>query len=919
LLPSAIAHSPTAAPVVQVQSKRVFEKSSPIAVSRPGLASGDQRAKSTEGTKPESELSFQSVSTDFAPLDRDFQSRAGSHRSELTFVTFQTSPNARSLEQQARQAYEAGQFSEAVQLWQQVVTAFKTSGDKSGAAMALSNLSLTHQQLGQWQEAEQAIWEAKDLLKTLPNSSLIYAQVLDVQGRSQYTQGQPEAARTTWQQAAAIYTQLNDRLRLTRNQINQSQALQATGNHRRAREILTAAIQTLQTEPDSLLKATGLRSLGNVLRVTGDLKGSQQELQQSLEITEKLSDSQTSSETLLSLGNTVRAISQAQRNMGDLKQAEQNFQQALESYQQAATKTNSPTTRIQAQLNQFSLLLEQNQWEKAIALQAQLPAELNNLPTSRATLYARVNYVKNLLRLNNQKIKPVKPDLLKNAAQIVATAIQQARSLKDSQAEAYALGLLGSIYEQTGQSTEAQMLTRKALLISHHQTAFDVAYQWQWQLGRLLWAQGDVEGAITAYREAIKLLKTLRSDLVAVNPDVQFSFREDVEPVYRQYVDLLLQPKEPSQDSLKAARQTIESLQLAELDNFLREACLQPRRPIDFVVDQERTAAAIYPIILPDRLEVILKLPNQSLQHHSIAIAQTEVEKTLDRLGQGVTRTSRQLDTQALAQQVYDWLIRPFEPTLANSQIKTLVFVLDGDLRSLPMAVLYDGNQYLVEKYSIALTPGLQLIDPKPLQEIQLQALVAGVSGAVMGLDPLPFVEKELQEIQSQVSSQVLLNQEFTTQRLQFQVNARPFSVIHLATHGEFSANPDQTFILAWDRKIKVNELNTLLRARDEQREEPIELLVLSACETAAGDRRAALGIAGIAVRAGARSTLASLWSVNDASTALLMGEFYRAIGDSQMTKAEALRQAQLMLLKDSYYGPRPYYWAPYILLGNWL
>jgi CHAT domain-containing protein len=165
----------------------------------------------------------------------------------------------------------------------------------------------------------------------------------------------------------------------------------------------------------------------------------------------------------------------------------------------------------------------------------------------------------------------------------------------------------------------------------------------------------------------------------------------------------------------------------------------------------------------------------------------------------------------------------------------------------------------------------------------------------------------------------VLLNQEFTTQRLQFQVNARPFSVIHLATHGEFSANPDQTFILAWDRKIKVNELNTLLRARDEQREEPIELLVLSACETAAGDRRAALGIAGIAVRAGARSTLASLWSVNDASTALLMGEFYRAIGDSQMTKAEALRQAQLMLLKDSYYGPRPYYWAPYILLGNWL
>lgn len=798
------------------------------------------------------------------------------HSSTATPIV-QVQSDGRSLEQQARQAYEAGQFAEAVQLWQQVVTAFKASGDKSGAAMALSNLSLTYQQLDQRQEAEQALREAKDLLNTVPNSSLIYAQILDVQGRSQYTQGQPEAALNTWQQAATIYTQLNDRLRLTRNQINQAQALQTTGNHRRAREILTAAIQTLQTEPDSLLKATGLRSLGNVFRVTGDLKRSQQVLQQSLEITEKLSDSQTSSETLLSLGNTVRAISQAQRNMGDLKQAEPTFQQALEYYQQAATKTNSPTTRIQAQLNQFSLLLEQNQWEKAIALQTQLDPQLNNLPASRATLYARINYVKNLLKLNNQKIKPVKPGLLKNAAQILATAIQQARTLADSQAEAYALGLLGSIYEQTGQPTEAQTLTRQALLISHHQTAFDVAYQWQWQLGRLLWAQGDEKGAIAAYREAVKLLKTLRSDLVAMNPDVQFSFREDVEPVYRQYVDLLLKPQEPIQDNLFEARETIEALQLAELDNFLREACLQPRRKIDAVVDQERTSAAIYPIILPDRIEVILKLPNRDLQRHSFAIAQSEVEETLDRLRFALKqRYTKQQTVQTLSQPLYKWLILPFETALANSQIKTLVFVLDGSFRSVPMSVLFDGKQFLIEKYSIALTPGLQLIDPKPLQQIQLQALLAGVSDTPPHSKsiPLPYVVKELEEIQLTVPGQVLLNHKFTTQTLRTQVNARPFSVVHLATHGVFSANPDQTYVDAWDKKIKANELHLLLRARDEQREEPIELLVLSACQTAVGDRRAALGIAGIAVRAGARSTLASLWKVNDESTASLMSEF---------------------------------------------
>jgi CHAT domain-containing protein len=255
---------------------------------------------------------------------------------------------------------------------------------------------------------------------------------------------------------------------------------------------------------------------------------------------------------------------------------------------------------------------------------------------------------------------------------------------------------------------------------------------------------------------------------------------------------------------------------------------------------------------------------------------------------------------------------------LNPTQLKTLVFVLDGVLRNIPLAALYDGKQYLVEKYSIALTPGLRLLSPKPLSQSGIRALAFGLTEARHGFTALPNVGKELAAIESEVPSKVLLNQAFTSQSVQNQVDTLPFSIVHLATHGQFSSNAEETFVLAWDKPMKVNELKELLRSRDENTAEALELLVLSACETAEGDKRAALGLAGVAVEAGARSTLASLWSLDDESGARLVSEFYRELATKAVTKAEALRQAQLSLLHDPDYR-HPVHWAPYVLLGNWL
>lgn len=839
----------------------------------------------------------------------------------------QNLPNQAQLVQQGRTLYETGQFAEAARVWQQAAQAYQSQGDRLNQALALNYLSLAYQQLGEWEKAKVAIADSLKLLEPFtvqPSadepSVLILAQALNTQGQLQLSLGQAELALNTWQQATATYAQAGDEAGMTGSLINQVQALQTLGLYRQASKTLTQVEQTLQNQPDSFIKVTGLRSLGNALRMVGDLDQSRQVLQQSLAVAQQLKSLSDISAILLSLGNTARA--------------QQDTKAALAFYQQAATASTSPILRNQAQLNQLSLLLDTRQLSAAQALWSQIQPQLDctgsietcPYPPSRTAVYAGINLAQSLIRL--KQTSNVSSPSWTEIAQLLASAVQQAKSIKDQRAQAYALGHLGGLYEQTQQMSIAQDLTEKALLIAQANNAPDIAYRWQWQLGRLLKATGNKKEAIAVYTATIKSLQSLRSDLVAINPEIQFSFRDEVEPIYRQLVDLLLQPSpnqggiegEPSQQNLIQARAAIESLQLAELENFFRAACLEGKAvQIDQVIDQDDpTAAAIYPIILANRLEVILKLPQQPLRHYKIPVDQEQVEQILKQLREQLTKPYTLLEIQSLSKQVYDWLIRPAEADLAKSRVKTLVFVLDGSLRNIPMAALYDGQQYLVQKYAVALTPGLQLLSPKSLEREQLKALTAGLTEAREGFSALSHVALELDEINSEVPSTRLLNEEFTITAFQNKINSLPFPVVHLATHGQFSSKADDTFILTWDSRLNAKELDTLLRVTDRSRSNAIELLVLSACQTATGDKRAALGLAGVAVRAGARSTLASLWSIDDKSSALLMSQFYRELVRTKVSKAEAVRLAQLSLLQNPRYQ-HPRYWAPFVLVGNWL
>lgn len=826
--------------------------------------------------------------------------------------------NAATLAQQGQQLYETGQYSAAIATLQQAIQAYEAQGNRLGQAMALRNLALVHQQQGDIAAAATAIATSSQLVQASSDSNRlpVLARVLDLQGSVQLQQGQTEQALATWEQATAIYRQLEDEMGALRSQINQAQALQSLGFYRRAIATLTPLTETLQSQPDSRTKAVALRSLGEALQGIGSLKPAQQALEEALIVAQQLQLPDEISAALFSLGNTARS--------------QGNTAAALEFYQQAIETSPSPLTRIRANLNRLSLLIDTEQWAQAQSLVTEIATQLDRLPPSQALTYAQVNFAQSLAKLNRGASTPVDTAATSSpsstAETILLRARQQAQTLTDFRAESFALGSLGELYEKSGQLERAKAITEQALVLAQTVNASDIAYRWQWQLGRILKAEADqqpggadkYEPAIAAYSSAVDTLQSLRSDLVAINPAVQLSFQESVEPIHRELVSLLLTPtdNDTSQDKLEKARQVIESLQLAELDNFFREACLDTKSVIIDQLDAEATV--IYPIILEDRLEVVLSLPQQPLRHYSSPVSRAQIESSITQIRRHlVTRTTRQF--LPIAQQLYDWLIRPVEEDLANSGTKTLVFVLDGPLRNVPMAVLNDGQQYLLEKYSLALTPGLQLVDPRPLQKDQLNVLTAGLTESRQGFSALPNVLPELQQIQQEVQSRVLLNESFTSPGFQEAIATNPASVVHLATHGKFSSELEETFILTWDDRININQLNTLLQTADLTQTNPIELLVLSACQTAAGDRQAALGLAGIAVRAGARSTLATLWQVSDEATAILMDEFYRGLNNTASTKAEALRQAQLKILEIPEFRRHPYYWAPYVIVGNWL
>lgn len=736
-------------------------------------------------------------------------------------------------------------------------------------------------------------------------------------------------------------------------QISRGEAYRALGYYRQARTDFNQALETALDLEAPVLTAIATQTLGYIDFLERHMEMAEMNLRSALLQAEALDKPVLAAACANRLGTVLFNLNQPE--------------DALKLYQKALNYLNAaddPGLEAAIRRN-LSRVVVDNEAAVALLISAQKKADAVSLPYERAELLMAIASEARQREFGEQGISLSYTSLIK--------AFEIANDLEAARLQSLSAGKLGALYENRDRLAEAMDLTQHAIGTAQSINAHDLLLQWEWQIGRLMNARGEKIKAIDAYRRAVFHIESIRQDIPIEYQDGRSSFRETLAPIYFGLADLLLQQSDSESDlnvqqaMLNEARYTVEKIKQSELQDYFKDPCIAAYS--HQIETLSPATAVIYPIILPDRLELLIDIGGRLFRKTS-KIKQADLEE-------GVLRLAGQLriagSVKNSARDVYTWMIAPIVPLLDENQIDTLVYVPDGALRLLPIAALWDGKKFLIERYAIANVPGLTLLDPKPTPRGEMTCLLAGMSKpgpvvqdlpenlwlalqntpmarmdqSVRGLNieakhlqksvtpriedrnksddldkiqkmlALPGVEKEIASLSHNLKGNVLLNEGFKLKPFTKALETEPYRIVHIASHGYFGGSPEQNFIMTYNKLLNMNQLEALIKPK-QFAQKSVEVIALSACQTAEGDDRSPLGLTGIALKSGARSALGSLWPVSDLAAQSLLPAFYAHLKDSRVTKAKALRQAQLDLMKQEGFQ-HPYYWSAFILVGNWL
>jgi CHAT domain-containing protein len=584
-----------------------------------------------------------------------------------------------------------------------------------------------------------------------------------------------------------------------------------------------------------------------------------------------------------------------------------------------------------------------------------------NIPANTPKQPVYISFWSKQLRETAQNYYKIAPQ---RAAELLTRSISIARTIQTSnqptltsetrtalkREELQAINALATLYEENQQfAAAATLISDQILMEADALGSPEISGLLYGRAARLRLAQikkkqqsspEDTKAALALSNTGIQRIELVRGDLLSLSPDLQYNYRDSVEPLYRENIELQLLQPEPN---LKIILDRLESLKLAEIHNYFREPCIENKVNLDQLINQNfQNTALIYTVLLGDRLEIIAKLPdgqqttnsNGGLRHYRTEQKRLNIEAAANNLNKKILKGA--VAPPSESQDLYNWIFgaqqvgtnqrldKALEPLMRSKGSSTLIMVLDGALRKIPIAALHDGKSYLLDNFAIAISPGLQLFEPKQISQPKI--LFAGQTEFdAFKLQSLKGSGVELKNLQKRIPPQGILS-DAAGQKYKFLtlssfsdlVAKEPFNVVHLATHAKFSSNQENTYIVMGNQKVGTEQFSEILSRRDRTRTEAIDLLILSACETAAGDDRAALGLSGLAIRSGARSTLASLWPIADETdvTPTLLDDFYQNLFKNGQNKAQSLRQSQLNLKRN---GKPISKWAPFVIVGNWL
>ncbi|MEX0267663.1 CHAT domain-containing protein [Leptolyngbyaceae cyanobacterium UHCC 1019] len=719
--------------------------------------------------------------------------------------------------------------------------------------------------------------------------------------------------------------------------------------------LLSAVAQTAPNRKaegvgEALQEADRLLKQGNQQLETSQYQAALQSWQQALAIYQAIKDHNGEAGALMNLGLAYDSLSQP-------NQAIESYQQALPIFRAVQDRNGEAKTLGNLGLA-YGYLSQPN---KAIEFYQQA------LPIFRAVgdLNGEAKTLGNLGEAHRSLSQ------YNQAIEYHQQALPIFRAVQDRNGEALALMNLGIAYGSLSQHTKEIEYYQQALPI--FRAVKDRAGEGKLlnNMGVLLKEQKQPELAIAFYKQSVNVRETIRKDLRKLSPDLQASYTESVASSYRSLADLLLQ-----QNRVMEAMQVLDLLKVQELQDYLKDikgnqltaqgvSLLPQEREIVQAFDQnpainktisnpavtalvgqlQQTAAAqnltlpaykdlqariqklgknialFYPLVLDDRLELVLFIPDRPPIRKTVNVKRTEFEREIGEFRKLLPDISALPKIRQSAQQLYTWLVQPIDAELKAAKVQTIVYAPDGQMRYVPLAALHDGTQWLTERYQInyltalALTPidAPDARSPTALTGALTQERTITVAGATYSFSPLSYTQAEVNQIAKMIpNTKALIDQPFNRKNLLAQMPQA--AIVHLATHAKFGGTPEESFIVLGDGDV------VTLREIEAWKLPNVSLFVLSACETGLGGKLGngleILGFGYQMQRTGSRAAIASLWAVRDDSTSELMSEFYAALQKGN-SKAEALRQAQIELINSSY--RHPLYWAPFILIGNGL
>ncbi|HEY9849980.1 MAG TPA: tetratricopeptide repeat protein [Leptolyngbyaceae cyanobacterium] len=796
--------------------------------------------------------------------------------------------------------YDNLQYDAALTAYQELLASARQKNNRAEEGRTLNSIGTVYKNLGRYQSALTSYQEALAIVQEMklrsPNANMnnFEGAILNNIGTVYEQLGQYPTALESYQKALTIVQDLSWR---ETTLINIGSAYEKMAQYPAALEFYDRALAVARGVSDRPTEGITLIHQGKVYQKIGQHQTALESYQQALAILQEVGNRPGEGWVLNNLGEVYSDLKQHQT-------AREYYQQALAIREEVGDKAGKGIT-----LKNIGVTLqEQNQPELAIVFYKQsvniteeIRKDIQGLSKEQQGSYTETvaGTYRNLADL-----------LLKQNR--VLEAQQVLDLLKVQELEDYLRNVRGN--EQTGQG------------IPNNPPEQEIKQGYEELINKAI--------QIGKERTQIEKINTANR-----TPDQQkrlLELRKTEQEITQQFAEFL---KSPAVNSAVAQLKQVtggESLDLKDF-NSLR----------DNLQRLQQNAVVLYPLILDDRLELILVTAYSPPIRRTVNIKREQLNQAILEVRKSLTNPIS--NAKIPTRQLYELLIKPIENDLSQANAKTIIYAPDGQLRYIPIAALYDGKQWLIERFRINNITAASLTDfnTKPQEKLQVLAgaFTQGSYNFKVGernfsLSGLPFAGREVENLAAILPDTTkLLDQKFNRDII---LLMNDYSVVHLATHAEFVAGqPENSFILLGNgEKITLRDIESWSLPK-------VDLFVLSACQTAVGgmgNGQEILGFGYQIQRTGARAAIASLWSVDDGGTQRLMDAFYSVMSRGNITKAEALRQAQIALIAGNYStitqqrglaseaiinsspAPQaqhqlshPYYWAPFILIGNGL